>query len=595
MVSPPQKTLSSPYEAVIDGMLDAVVAIDSDSRITLINPAAHLLLELPSGQLGRSLFEVIRAPALQELLNNDKESSAGEFDLAGGDKRVMAKVAHRRDGSRIIVLSDVTELRRLETVRRDFVANVSHELRTPISIVRANLETLIDGAMEDDHHGPLLAQAALRNAERLTNIINDLLDISRLEAGQYGVTLDKISLKKAIRSAVETINRKVRVKTEPKLKAFADAKALDQILINFLDNAAKYTPDDSDIEVWTMTSAEGTARIEVRDSGPGLDPRHRSRVFERFYRADPGRSREMGGTGLGLAIVKHLAEAMGGQVGVEANDPKGSIFWVELKAPIKTRLSSSEIGEEEEEEDEYTVSAPVAASSAVTPAKPSLDKEQYRSNLREVRDNLLRMTGHVEEMIEISTSALLDADIDRAKTIFEADNQVNRLEIETDELCLLLLASGPALSDDLRFITLAMKMVTDLERIGDLAVNIAERAIALNGIVPNESAPLIGRMSEVNQELLREATDAFIHENAERADDVRDRDEEVDRLYLQLCHDIEVAMREEPDLLGVGMHLQAVAKFLERIGDHITNLAEHVVFLVKGKDIRHAGSLAKND
>ena len=116
-----------------------------------------------------------------------------------------------------------------------------------------------------------------------------------------------------------------------------------------------------------------------------------------------------------------------------------------------------------------------------------------------------------------------------------------------------------------------MKMVTDLERIGDLAVNIAERAIALNGIVPNESAPLIGRMSEVNQELLREATDAFIHENAERADDVRDRDEEVDRLYLQLCHDIEVAMREEPDLLGVGMHLQAVAKFLERIGDHITN------------------------
>ena len=588
----PNHKLSDRYAAVIEGMLDAVVAIDENFCITLMNPAAHKLLEIAPNQLGRSLFEIIRAPELQALLEqSDKDQTSGEFDLASGEKRVMARVAHRSDGSRIIVLSDVTELRHLETVRRDFVANVSHELRTPISVVRANLETLLDGAMDDDHHGPLLAQAALRNAERLTNIINDLLDISRLEAGQYGVTLDKVPLRKAAKAAAETIKRKVSIRVDRNLKAFADAKALDQILVNFLDNASKYTPDDASIEVRAQTDVPGKVRLEVADTGPGLEPRHRSRVFERFYRADPGRSREMGGTGLGLAIVKHLVEAMGGRIGVDANDPKGTIFWCELSAPVKTRLSSTDAGEEDDDNDADEDTAEIIL--APPPDSSIQDQEQYQANLRSVRDNLLRMTGHVDQMIETSTSSLLESDIEKAKTIFAADAKVNRLEIETDDLCLNLLASGQELTDDLRFITLAMKMVTDLERIGDLAVNISERVIALEGVLPQGTAPIIGRMSEINRELLGEAINAFIKGNAEQAHSVRDRDAEVDRLYLQLCGDIEIALKQNPNLLGAGMHLQAVAKFLERIGDHITNLAEHVVFLVKGKDIRHLSSLPK--
>jgi phosphate transport system protein len=220
---------------------------------------------------------------------------------------------------------------------------------------------------------------------------------------------------------------------------------------------------------------------------------------------------------------------------------------------------------------------------------------QYESQLRQVGDNLLRMSGCVEQMIAEATRALLDGDLELARHTIDADHRVNRLEVETDDLCLLILAKRQPVASDLRFITLAMKMVTDLERIGDLAVNISERVLALDGYRPASTGPILGRMSEIDQALLREAIDCFVKRDADKAQDVHARDEEVDRLYLQLCNDVEASMHRDREFLERGMHVQAVAKFLERIGDHVTNLAELVIFLVKGKDVRHSGKLDPSD
>jgi len=222
-------------------------------------------------------------------------------------------------------------------VRRDFVANVSHELRTPVAVIRANAETLIAGAKNDPVMSTKLIDGLHRNAERLARILADLLDLSRLDSGQYRLDVSPVPLLplcEASMSAVEpqSAARKVSVAIAipDGVQVKADAKALDQILVNLIDNGIKYTHEGG--HVWVEARRDGDyVRIEVRDNGPGISAKHRERVFERFYRADPSRSREAGGTGLGLSIVKHLVESMGGDVGVEPNEPNGTIFWLRLK------------------------------------------------------------------------------------------------------------------------------------------------------------------------------------------------------------------------------------------------------------------------
>jgi two-component system phosphate regulon sensor histidine kinase PhoR len=225
-----------------------------------------------------------------------------------------------------------------ETVRRDFVANVSHELRTPVAVIRANAETLIAGAKDDPKMAAKLIDGLHRNAERLARIIADLLDLSRLDAGQYRLEVGPVALRALTEQSLTAVEpqaaaRKVTVEVAvpAELAVRADPKALDQILVNLIDNGIKYSREAG--HVWVSASeSDGSVRIEVRDDGPGIAAKHRERVFERFYRADPSRSREAGGTGLGLSIVKHLAESMSGEVGVEPNLPQGSTFWLRLPA-----------------------------------------------------------------------------------------------------------------------------------------------------------------------------------------------------------------------------------------------------------------------
>ncbi len=225
-----------------------------------------------------------------------------------------------------------------------------------------------------------------------------------------------------------------------------------------------------------------------------------------------------------------------------------------------------------------------------TSPKRHTDRE-YEAELQQVRERLLVMGGRVEEMIGNAVRAVGERDAGLARATIDLDHKVNRAEMEVDELCLRILARRQPMASDLRFLTLALKMVTDLERIGDLAVNICERAIDLRSETRLEGLDTLERMAAVVQGMVRDAIDAFVHNDAERAQQVIDRDDEVDELYHVYFRDVLAVMVVGADNVERGIHVQSVAKWLERIGDHATNLAEIVIFMVKGKDVRHAGKL----
>jgi two-component system, OmpR family, phosphate regulon sensor histidine kinase PhoR len=217
-------------------------------------------------------------------------------------------------------------------------------LRTPVSVIQANAETLLDGALTHPTRGPEFLNAILRNAQRLSRLVSDLLDLSRIESGHFSLEIQPTVVSAAVLRAVESIRglaqRKrltVEADISSELCVLADSTAFDQVLTNLIVNAVKYTPEDGHVEIRAGKAVQGDAgspviHIDVCDDGSGIEPRHRLRIFERFYRVDPGRSREMGGTGLGLSIVKHLVGAMHGEVGVTDNPTGGSVFRVTLPA-----------------------------------------------------------------------------------------------------------------------------------------------------------------------------------------------------------------------------------------------------------------------
>ena len=330
------------FEAVLDAMSETVIALGAEGHVTLINRAGIMLFGITGEPVGKMLLETARVPALHEISKAEgtRDELTREFDLPGdtATRRILARATKLRTGGVLLVLRDITELRRLEGVRRDFVSNVSHELRTPVSIIQANAETLRDGAMDDPEAASRFLDAMIKSTNRLSNLIADLLDISRIEEGKYALKMETLPLNTTLRraaAALETkaIERDFTITVEPTngLGVRADARALDQVLFNLVDNAVKYAGQGGSV-VLRAIAQDDTIRIEVIDNGPGIDTKHRERLFERFFRVDKGRSREMGGTGLGLAIVKHLVSAMDGTVGMEPADGGGSLFWVRLES-----------------------------------------------------------------------------------------------------------------------------------------------------------------------------------------------------------------------------------------------------------------------
>lgn len=340
-------------------MVEGVLAIDREQNILSLNRAASVMLSLdPTATIGRSVYEAVRNADLHEVIRRSLDgdtSVAGEMTLGeaeghgnghGGPRVIQLQSANLRDeqGKRIglvLVLHDVTQLRRLESVRRDFVSNVSHEVKTPVSAIKAAVETLRDLPGQDDPDAQRFQQIISRQADRLAAIVDDLLSLARIEQGQEAGLSDlkPSPLWPVIAAAIETCQAGADAKAihltsecDRHVHARINEQLLTQAVVNLIDNAVKYS--DRDTSVWVACEAsDGEALISVTDRGRGIEPGHLPRVFERFYRTDKARSRELGGTGLGLSIVKHVAEAHGGRVSVDSKPGVGSTFRVHL--PIR--------------------------------------------------------------------------------------------------------------------------------------------------------------------------------------------------------------------------------------------------------------------
>jgi phosphate transport system protein len=217
--------------------------------------------------------------------------------------------------------------------------------------------------------------------------------------------------------------------------------------------------------------------------------------------------------------------------------------------------------------------------------------KDYEEELDDLRQRLLKMAGRVEEMIANSMKALIGRNVDLAEQTIASDHRVNRDEMEIDELCLVILAKRQPMAGDLRFITIALKMVTDLERIGDLAVNICQRTIDLSSLPELGPYQDIPEMADHVKEMVKDAIDAFVDRDVVKAQEVIERDDRVDEIYHKVNRELIVMMREEDDIVQAAAHVQSIAKHLERMADHTTNLAEQVIFMVRGKDIRHHNKL----
>jgi two-component system, OmpR family, phosphate regulon sensor histidine kinase PhoR len=350
-------------EAVLDAMAEAVLALDSRLAITLANPAAEALFALEGRIEGRGLLEATRSSSLQDVAADclaSGERRAVEISLFLPTERFFRALAaplrggdgpgpSRPSGSAgvVLVLGDITELRRLERVRRDFVANVSHELRTPVQLVKGFAEALRseqlgaesprEGAPSDPEQAGRFLGIIERNAERMERLISDLLSLASLEReGREWLAAARSAVAPILEAAREAILPKalgrgteLRVEAQDGLVAKVDSGLLEQAVINLIDNAVKYSPPNTVVRI--MARAEGGFLvIEVKDQGIGIPSRDMPRLFERFYRVDRARSRELGGTGLGLAIVKHIAAAHGGEASAESYEGEGSTFRITL-------------------------------------------------------------------------------------------------------------------------------------------------------------------------------------------------------------------------------------------------------------------------
>jgi signal transduction histidine kinase len=317
--------------ALVTAMVEGVVAADVRGRILTANPAARRLLGYGPDAPLPDLQQLFRARSAREIVRMVSEGTPVEGEEVGIDGRtVMVSARPLPSGGAILVLHDQTEVRRLEAVRRDFVANVSHELKTPLTSISGYAETLLAERPGEETERRFL-QTILANAHRMQRLVDDLLDLSRIESGRWQPALAAIDLEEmaaevwidfAARAAERSVTFAVRV--DPGAATVpADPEGVRLVLRNLFDNALRYTPPGGSISFRGTADGEGVA-LEVQDTGSGIPREHLARIFERFYRVDPSRSRAEGGTGLGLAIVRHTVEAHGGRVGADSSLGKGT-------------------------------------------------------------------------------------------------------------------------------------------------------------------------------------------------------------------------------------------------------------------------------
>jgi two-component system phosphate regulon sensor histidine kinase PhoR len=325
---------------ILSGMQEGVLLLDREGRVMLVNPALRDMLLLGNDAVGKFPIEAVRNAELKELLDSARASgavSSSEIELGGIKPRrllVRAVPLSGEPAGLLGVFVDVTEIRRLEMIRRDFVANVSHELRTPVTAIRSAAETVRGAAARDPVAATRFLDIIERNAERLHLLVEDLLDLSRIESKELRLNVEPVELSEFVPYVLSLLRGKAE-KRGIELSADvprdehwvrADRRALEQVLLNLVDNAVKYCPEGSHVKVRAETRGD-FVELAVEDDGQGIESKHLSRIFERFYRVDAGRSRDVGGTGLGLSIVKHMVESLGGDVRVTSEVGKGTTFF----------------------------------------------------------------------------------------------------------------------------------------------------------------------------------------------------------------------------------------------------------------------------
>lgn len=336
-------------EAILSGMVEAVFVVDANEHILRINHAMSRLFKIdPLDTIGKDLQAVVRNIGLQRFVRrtlNTEQPQEEEFIVINECECTvqahgsLLKDAHQNTIGGLIVLNDITRQKALENMRKEFVANVSHELKTPITAIHGFVETLREGAIHDKKKAPEFLDIIIRHTERLNTIIEDLLDLSRIEdSGKSEITLSRLPVLQVLQVAAGICQSKadekhirVQLDCKPGLEANMNAPLLEQAMVNLVDNAIKYSPEESLIMI-SAQKIDGKISIRVLDNGSGIPAKDLPRIFERFYRVDKARSRNLGGTGLGLSIVKHIAQAHGGAVTVESKPGEGSTFTLSIPA-----------------------------------------------------------------------------------------------------------------------------------------------------------------------------------------------------------------------------------------------------------------------
>ncbi|HPQ39627.1 MAG TPA: ATP-binding protein, partial [bacterium] len=335
-------------EAIFASMVDAVMVVDTDECVVRFNHAATRLFHKGVAEIsGRSILEVVRNTQLHQFIrktlvrSTPQEEEIVIHNTEDRYLRVIGTAIEEGEGrvtGALIVLQDLTRIHKLERIRRDFVANVSHELKTPITAVKGFVETLLEGAIENPETAMRFLDIILKHTNQLNAVIEDLLSLSRIEqeTGNGGIRMQSGRLLDVIQSALAVCRKRAdeheitfRVDCDPDLMINMHRTLLQQALVNLVDNALKYGSDHSEVALIVETD-EARVRIHVRDQGPGIAAEHLDRLFERFYRVDKSRSRDMGGSGLGLAIVKHIVQAHRGKIFVRSTVGKGSDFEIAL-------------------------------------------------------------------------------------------------------------------------------------------------------------------------------------------------------------------------------------------------------------------------
>lgn len=336
---------NSQIQAILGSMVEGVIAVDKDTKVISVNPAVEKIFHLLRKETEGKLFlEAFRNNGISELINNvlnKKEFISTELNLAWPLQRIFLCNAspifeNNSISGCLVVIHDITEIRRLEKVRSDFVANVSHELKTPLTSIKGFVETLLEGAIEDKQNSYNFLKIIQNHTERLNSLINDLLDLSFIESKKASLKIEEFKIRDlldevlcAFRSQINKKLIEVYNGLAVGLSVRADRDRIEQVLVNLIDNAIKFNREKGFIKIYAE-DLKDKIKITVEDSGSGIPQKDNPRIFERFYRVDKARSRELGGTGLGLSIVKHIVELHGGTVGVESIEGLGSQFCFSL-------------------------------------------------------------------------------------------------------------------------------------------------------------------------------------------------------------------------------------------------------------------------